>query len=98
MKVTESDIYLAILSQRGKTRDYAKLHGTPGQSEDLITPDFSHDDIKAQLRSLRERGLVENEGIVGREEHLEFKFFLTSSGEEAMAPLEDLGRAITPYD
>jgi hypothetical protein len=99
MIVTESDIYFAILRQRINTPDYAKLHGTPGRSEDLVTQDHSHDDIKVQLRAMKELGRVEFKGVPGREENLEFnELFLSSWGEERMAPLADLGQAPTIED
>ena len=99
MIVTKSDIYLAVLKQRGKTPDYAKLGGTPGRSEDLVNPDHSHDDIKVQLREMKANGKIDTpDGVPGREDNIEFKFFLTSWGEEAMAPLADLGRATTLDD
>jgi len=99
MIVTESDIYFAILNKRDRTPDYAKLGGTPGYSEDLVTPDHSHDDIKVTLREIAGSGKIDTpEGIPGREENVGFKFFLTSWGEEAMAPLADLGRATTLDD
>lgn len=91
--VTESDIYIAILNQRRTTPDYASQEGKRGLSEELATPEHSHDEIKVEMRSMREHGQVEYESVAGREDHLEFKFFLTKWGERAMAPLADLGQA-----